>query len=171
MKCDICGKEANCTVAASAFGPISFDYCDECLHRGKEPYRAVVAYIACAGHFPDDINELYQDAVRRQLKLHNVSEEDFINDVEESIKLYEKDEMTMSHVDMVKEVIKQNIEDALFGIFDCGNTTGDAMYPLLNKEGVRVFICYDYGYFEVLGLTWGEFKQVEEYYNKLIENM
>lgn len=77
----------------------------------------------------------------------------------------------MSHVDMVKEVIKQNIEDALFGIFDCRNTTGDTMYPLFYGEGVVVYICYKYSYFEVLGLTWGEFKQVEEYYNKLIENM
>lgn len=89
MKCDVCGKEANCTVVASAFGPISFDYCDECLHRGKEPYRAVVAYIACVGHFPDDINETYLKEVRRQLKLHNVSEEDFINDVDENIRLFD----------------------------------------------------------------------------------
>ena len=88
MKCDVCGKDAECTVAASAFGPISFAYCDECLRQEKEPYRAVVDYIACAGHFPDDINETYQKEVRRQLKLHNVSEKDFINDVEESIKLY-----------------------------------------------------------------------------------
>ena len=89
MKCDICGKEANCTVAASAFGCASYAYCDECLRRGKEPYKAVVAYIACAGHFPDDINETYQKEVRRQLKLHNVSEKDFINDVDGAIKLYE----------------------------------------------------------------------------------
>ena len=77
----------------------------------------------------------------------------------------------MAHVDMVKEIITKNIEDALYGIFDCGNIAGDTMYPLFNEEGVRVFICYDYGYFEVLGLTWGEFKQVEEYYDKLVESM
>lgn len=89
MKCDVCGKDAECIVAASAFGPISFDYCDECLQQGKEPYRAIVAYIACAGHFPDDINETYQKEVSRQLKLHNVSEEDFIRDVDADIELYE----------------------------------------------------------------------------------
>ena len=88
MKCDVCGKEADCIVAASAFGPMSFAYCDECLQQGKEPYRAIVDYIACAGYFPDDINETYQKEVRRQLKLHNVSEKNFIDDVEESIKLY-----------------------------------------------------------------------------------
>ena len=88
MKCDVCGRDANCTVAASAFGPISFAYCDDCLRQGKEPYGAVVDYIACAGHFPDDINEIYQEEVRRQLKLHNVSEKDFIRDVDAVIELY-----------------------------------------------------------------------------------
>ena len=77
----------------------------------------------------------------------------------------------MAHVDMVKEVIRENIEDALVGIFDCRNTTNDPTYLLFNQEGVKVFICYKYEYFEVLGLTWGEFKQVEEYYNKLIESI
>ena len=86
MKCDVCKKERETFVAASAYGPISFEYCEECLASGREPYGAIVAYIACAGHFPEDINEMYQEDVRRQLKLHGVSEERFIKDVEDCIK-------------------------------------------------------------------------------------
>jgi hypothetical protein len=85
MKCDVCGKERETFVAASVYGPISFAYCEECLKNGKEPYDAIVAYISCAGHFPDDINETYQKDVRRQLKLHGISEEQFIKDVEKAI--------------------------------------------------------------------------------------
>ena len=86
MKCDVCGKEREAFVAASAYGPISFAYCEECLASGREPYSAMVAYIACAGHFPEDINEAYQKDVRRQLEFHGVSEEKFIKDVEDCIK-------------------------------------------------------------------------------------
>ena len=86
MKCDVCGKEGEVFVAASGYGPISFAYCAECLANGREPYDAIVGYIACAGHFPEDINEMYREDVYRQLKLHGVSEERFIKDVDESIK-------------------------------------------------------------------------------------
>ena len=86
MKCDVCGKESKIFVACSAYGPISFAYCEDCASNGREPYSAIVAYIACAGHFPEDINEAYQKDVRRQLVLHGVSEEQFIQDVEDCIK-------------------------------------------------------------------------------------
>ena len=85
MRCDVCGKEDKIFVAASAYGPVSFAYCEECLQNGREPYGAIVSYIACAGHFPDDINEEYQEDVRRQLVLHGISEEQFIQDVEDAI--------------------------------------------------------------------------------------
>lgn len=85
MRCDVCGKDRETFVAASAYGPISFAYCKECLENGREPYNAMVAYISCAGRFPDDINEMYRQDVRRQLKLHGVSEEQFIKDVDMSI--------------------------------------------------------------------------------------
>ena len=64
---------------------MSFAYCEDCLLSGREPYWAIVSYIACAGRFPEDINEEYQKDVRRQLMLHGISEEQFIQDVEEEI--------------------------------------------------------------------------------------
>ena len=54
LRCNVCGKPAR-VVAASAYGATSYAFCDECLEKGLEPYSAVVAYIACAGHFPEDI--------------------------------------------------------------------------------------------------------------------
>ena len=86
MKCDVCGKEGEVFVASSVYGPISFAYCEECLISGREPYDTMVAYIACARHFPEDINVMYQEDVRKQLKLHGVSEEQFIKDVDDCIK-------------------------------------------------------------------------------------
>lgn len=91
MKCDVCGKEGETFVAASAYGPISFAYCKECLLSGREPYNAVVMYIAGAGRFPDNLSEEYREDVYKQLKLHCVSEEQFIKDVDECIEKYWKD--------------------------------------------------------------------------------
>lgn len=84
LVCDVCGKPAR-IVAASAYGPISYAFCDDCLEKGLEPYKGVVAYIACAGHFPDDINEEYRADVRRMLPLWGKTEEEFIKDVEKVI--------------------------------------------------------------------------------------
>ena len=88
MKCNVCGKEGEVIIGCSAYGPISYAYCQECWTSGREPYRTLVAYIASAGHFPEDINEMYQADVRIQLKLHGVSEEQFIKDVDDCIKNY-----------------------------------------------------------------------------------
>jgi hypothetical protein len=85
-KCDVCGAENTVGfVASSAFGATSYAYCACCLAEEKEHYRAIVNYISCAGHWPQDINKMYQKEVRRQLKLHNKTEEEFRNDVEEAI--------------------------------------------------------------------------------------
>ena len=84
--CEVCGKRnTDFVTCASKFGPMSFCYCSDCFKEGKEPYDAVVAYIACAGHFPEDINEEYQKEVRRQLVLHNKTEDEFIKDVDNFI--------------------------------------------------------------------------------------
>ena len=88
MRCEVCGKEGDVFVASSSYGAMSFAYCEDCLLSGREPYWAIVSYIACAGRFPEDINEVYQEDVRRQLKLHGVDEEQFIQDVEKEINTY-----------------------------------------------------------------------------------
>lgn len=80
--CDVCGKQAPVRIACSAYGPISFAYCEDCLSKHLEPYSAVVAYIACAGCFPDEINEAYRNDVRRMLSLWDKTEDEFIRDVD-----------------------------------------------------------------------------------------
>ena len=51
-----------------------------------EPYGAVVSYIACAGRFPQNINEAYIADVRRMLPLWGKTEEEFIRDVDREIR-------------------------------------------------------------------------------------
>jgi hypothetical protein len=84
-KCDVCERKVKTVFRASKFGPVSFEYCESCLEKGLEPYWAMVAYISAAGSFPDDINSDYVSLVRRILKELNVSEQQFIKDVNDDI--------------------------------------------------------------------------------------
>lgn len=85
LKCAGCEQAEGFIVVSSIFGATSFALCDDCLRLGKENYRNMVDYIAGAGHWPQDINEVYQAEVRRQLRLHNKTEEEFKHAVEEAI--------------------------------------------------------------------------------------
>jgi hypothetical protein len=85
LKCAGCKKAEGITTVGSVFGATSYALCDDCLRLGRENYRNMVNYIADAGHWPQDINPMYQREVRRQLKLHNKTEEEFRNDVEYAI--------------------------------------------------------------------------------------
>ena len=82
--CSVCGKQTEVVVCASAFGGISYAYCEHCLSNYLEPYDAMVIYISCAGLFPDDINEQYQKLCRHILKELNIPEEKFIEDVKKA---------------------------------------------------------------------------------------
>ena len=79
--CAVCGKKADVMVCSSTFGATSYAYCERCLSNYLEPYDAMVAYISCAGYFPDDINEQYQNLCRHILSELGISEEKFIEDV------------------------------------------------------------------------------------------
>lgn len=74
-------------------------------------------------------------------------------------------------VEKVKEVIKDNIEDALCGIFDCHNIVGDPMETIYDGAGVRIELCREHEYFEVFGLTNEEFSEVESFYEDLISKV
>ena len=84
-ECNVCGAKGPVAVCSSLFGATSYAYCQDCFDMSKEPYRAIVNYISAAGHWPQDISERYQHEVRRQLKLHNKTEEEFRNDIEFAI--------------------------------------------------------------------------------------
>ena len=74
-------------------------------------------------------------------------------------------------VEKVKEVIKNNIEDASYGIFDCRNIVGDPMETIYDEDGVRIDICRNWEYFEVFGLTNEEFAEVKSFYEGLISKV
>lgn len=74
-------------------------------------------------------------------------------------------------VEKVKEIIKNNIEDALWGIFDCRNTVGDPNETIYDEGGVRIDICRGWAYFEVFGLTNEEFAEVESFYKDLVSEV
>lgn len=84
--CDVCGKENKVVVCASSMGAISYKYCEDCLQKGLEPYGGMVAYISCAGKFPEDINPKYVDYVRKVLNELGKTEEEFIADCDKSNK-------------------------------------------------------------------------------------
>lgn len=77
----------------------------------------------------------------------------------------------MTKLERAKTIIKDNIEDASLGLFNCGNLAGDEMVCLNNDVDLIVNICYDYEYFEVFGLSDSEFEELEEYYDELIGDM
>jgi len=83
--CDVCNKKAPVVVHASTYGAISNAYCKACFEKQLEPYQNIVSYICCAGRFPDDINSMYIEDVRRILKEMGISEEKFIKDVDDAI--------------------------------------------------------------------------------------
>ena len=84
-RCEVCGAQGDVVVASSTMGAISFSYCEKCWNAGAEPYWALVAYIACAGDWPDDINEEYQEIVRSILKYLGKTEEEFAQDVKTAL--------------------------------------------------------------------------------------
>lgn len=90
-KCAVCGKETEVTVCCSAFGAVSYAYCNHCLVNNLEPYEAMVADISCAGNFPEDINKPYQEFCRHILKELGISEEQFIEDVRKAAKDLDED--------------------------------------------------------------------------------
>ena len=79
--------------------------------------------------------------------------------------------MIKTNVEKVKEVIENNIEDALCGVSDCRNTVGDPMEMIYDEAGVRIYLCREYEYFEVFGLTNEEFSEVESFYEDLISKV
>ena len=83
--CDFCEKETEVVVCSGGYGPVSNAYCETCHSGGLQPYDIMVAYIACAGRFPDDVNEGYVKDVRRILQKMQISEEKFVEDVDAAI--------------------------------------------------------------------------------------
>jgi hypothetical protein len=81
-RCEVCNKETDVVVYASLLGAVSYAYCKDCATKGLEPYGSMVAYIACAGKFPEEIHSAYVGQIRYILNELGKTEEEFIADVE-----------------------------------------------------------------------------------------
>lgn len=84
-----------------------------------------------------------------------------IEELEENVTTREEE------YEIVKDLIKENYDQAWGGLFDTRNTTGDPMDNLYDGRFFRLDICYNMMYFEVFGTTIKEFKALEKFYNKL----
>ena len=73
----------------------------------------------------------------------------------------------MTNLEKAKSIIKSNLNSARDGIFDSRNIVGDPMFCLYGSDNLRIDICYHWGYFEVFGLSKGEFEELEKYYREL----
>ena len=75
--------------------------------------------------------------------------------------------MENKKLEIAKQIIKENYKSADCGIFNSRNLIGDSMTTIYDKDGLVIDICYYYSYFEVFGLSYEEFEELEEYYNQL----
>lgn len=73
----------------------------------------------------------------------------------------------MNKIEKAKEIIKENFENAQCGLFNTRNTVGDYMTNIYDNNGLCVDICYNWGYFEVFGLSDTEFSELYKYYESL----
>ncbi len=67
----------------------------------------------------------------------------------------------------VKEVIKDNFNNADCGCYSTRNWVGDPMETIYSGTYFTVDICYSYSYFEIFGATPDEFKELHDYYESL----
>ena len=56
---------------------------------------------------------------------------------------------------------------ASFGLFFNRNNVGNKMINIYNKNGIQIDICYDYGYFEILGLNSLQKTELTKFYENL----
>lgn len=69
-----------------------------------------------------------------------------------------------TELEMVKDLIKENIDRGDLGLYRTRNLVGDAMSNIYEGEYITLDICYGYAYFEVFGLTEGEWEDLQKFY-------
>lgn len=77
----------------------------------------------------------------------------------------------MNRLDKVKEVIRENIEDAKHGLFFTRNIVGDYMTNIYQEDNIEIDICYHWEYFEVFGLNSKEEEELLEFYSHMIDTL
>lgn len=75
----------------------------------------------------------------------------------------------MSNLEKAKEIVKAYYSVANCGIFNTLNIVGDSMTTVYEDDDLTIDVCYPYSYFEVFGLSYEDFKELERYYYSLAE--
>lgn len=75
----------------------------------------------------------------------------------------------MNNLEKAKEIITEYLDDGDCGLFDTQNLVGDDMTRIYAENGLEIYICFPWGYFEVFGLTDKEFAELEEWYEGMVE--
>ena len=77
--------------------------------------------------------------------------------------------MTGNKLDIAKKIIRERYSEATCGIFFCRNFVGDPMVNIYENEEIElcIDICYNWGYFEVFGLSEEEENELENFYESL----
>lgn len=73
----------------------------------------------------------------------------------------------MTKLEKAKEIVSKYYKVADCGIFNSRNILGDPMETVYAGEGLTIDICFSYAYFEVFGLSNGEFRKLEKFYEGL----
>lgn len=74
-----------------------------------------------------------------------------------------------TNLEIAKDIIRSFFGEARYGIFNTPNWVGDKMDTIYDKKTLLIQICWEYGYFEVFGLTEEEFTKLEQFYENLKE--
>lgn len=73
----------------------------------------------------------------------------------------------MNKLEIAKTIIKEHFKDGDCGLYDTRNESGDIMQTLYDHDNLQIDICKDYRYFEVFGLSYGEFEELGKFYISL----
>ena len=100
-------------------------------------------------------------------KIYMVTDETLAQAIRKYQDNYRNPDTKNNKLEKAKEIIKKNFRYGDCGLFKSRNVLGDPMHNIYNADGIKIDICFNYGYFEVFGLTNEEFKELEDYYVKL----
>ena len=70
-------------------------------------------------------------------------------------------------LDIAKRIIKEHFCDADCGIFNCHNNAGDHMTNIYYDGELLIDVCYYWSYFEVFGLSYTDFIELEKFYDEV----
>ena len=73
-------------------------------------------------------------------------------------------------LEIVKNLMKENFEEACSGMYFTPNVVGDRMSTLHKGEFFTLKICYNWDYYELFGCTDEEETGIEDYYKSLKED-